>query len=304
MRLLLVDGHYYAYRSFFAIRGLVNSKGEPTNAVFGLVKAVRKMVADLSPDLAAVVWDAGLPERRMKILPAYKQQREETPDDLGSQFPVMEEAVVALGLHNIRLEGHEADDLIASYAAAARRAGHEVIIATNDKDIYALVGEGVRIYTTNKSDVGDSKNGFALLGDVEVEARWGVPPMQIPDVLALTGDSVDNIPGVEGIGPKTAAKLIREHGSAKAILQNTAAIANDKLRDKVASAAARVRDNIELVRLDDDLPLSIPPERLRLTPDPAAIAALARKCEFRGLLAEYEKRASAKVDEAQQGELF
>lgn len=304
MRLLLVDGHYYAYRSFFAIRGLTNSRGEPTNAVFGLVKALRKMTADLSPDLAAVVWDAGLPERRMKILPAYKQQRQETPDDLGVQFPVMEEAVAALGIHNVRLEGHEADDLIASYAAAARNAGHEVVIATNDKDIYALVGEGTRIYTTNKSDAGDSKEGFVLLGEAEVEAKWGVPPAQIPDVLALTGDSVDNIPGVDGVGPKTAAKLIREHGSAGTILQNTDAIMNDKLRDKVAAAAGRIRDNIELVRLDDSLPLPIPPDGLRLMPDPAAIIALARKCEFRGLLAEYEKKVSAKAGEAQQGELF
>lgn len=303
MRLLLVDGHYYAYRSFFAIQGLKNSKGEPTNAVFGFVKALRKMLADVKPDLVGVVWDAGLPERRMELLPSYKQQREETPGDLEVQFPVIEEAVAALGAHNLSLEGHEADDLIASYAAAAREAADDIVIATNDKDIYALVGTNTRIYTTNKSDVGDSKDGFVLLGAEEVEAKWGVPPAQIPDVLALTGDSADNIPGVGGVGPKTAAKLVSEHGSTVAILDRPAAITNEKLREKIAAAAGRVRDNMELVRLDDELPLPVPPADLKLSPDPAAMLAVAKKCEFRSLVAEYEK-LSAKHSGARQGELF
>ena len=303
MRLLLVDGHYYAYRSFFAIRGLTNSRGEPTNAVFGFIKAVRKMVADLRPDAAAVVWDAGLPERRMQLLPAYKQQREETPDELEQQLPVIEEAVAALGLHNVSLQGHEADDLIASYAAAARTEKADVVIATNDKDIYALVGEGVAIYSTNKTDLKDPKDGFALLGPSEVETKWGVPPRQIPDVLALTGDSVDNIPGVGGVGPKTAAKLVREYGSVALLAENPAVIVNEKLRDKVAECGDRLRDNLELVRLDDDLPLPLALSELAIRPDHAAVAALARKCEFRSLLAEYEKSAGTRPSSG-QGELF
>lgn len=303
MRLLLVDGHYYAYRSFYAIQGLKNSKGEPTNAVFGFVKALRKMLADVKPDLAAVVWDAGLPERRMELLPAYKQQREETPDDLEAQLPVIEEAVTALGVGNLSLEGHEADDLIAAYAAAARREKAEVVIATNDKDIYALVDARTRIYSTNKTDIGESKEGFALLGEREVETKWGVPPRLIPDVLALTGDSVDNIPGVEGVGPKTAAKLVLELGGAAKILAATAEIKNEKLRVKVESAAQRVRDNMELVRLDDDLPLPVPVSDLRIAPDPAAVVLLAKKCEFRSLLAEYGKLAEEK-SRGSQGELF
>lgn len=303
MRLLLVDGHYYAYRSFFAIRGLTNSRGEPTNAVFGFIKAVRKMVADLRPDAAAVVWDAGLPERRMQLLPAYKQQREETPDELEQQLPVIEEAVAALGLHNVSLPGHEADDLIASYAAAARTEKADVVIATNDKDIYALVGEGVAIYSTNKTDLKDPKDGFALLGPSEVETKWGVPPRQIPDVLALTGDSVDNIPGVDGVGPKTAAKLVREHGSAALLAENPSVIANEKLRDKVAACGDRLRDNLELVRLDHDLPLPLALSKLVIRPDHAAVAALARRCEFRSPLAEFEKLSGARPSSG-QGELF
>lgn len=303
MRLLLVDGHYYAYRSFFAIRGLKNSKGEPTNAVFGFVKALRKMLGDVRPDLAGVVWDAGLPERRMELLPSYKQQRDETPHDLDAQFPVIEEAVAALGARNLSIVGHEADDLIASYAREATKKATEVIIATNDKDIYALVDGKTRIYSTNKVDTGESKEGFALLGPAEVETKWGVPPQKIPDVLALTGDSVDNIPGVEGVGPKTAAKLVLEHGSVPLLLENLSSVKNDKLRAKLESSAARVRDNMELVRLDEKLPLPVPLEQLRVGPDPQAVIALARKCEFRSLLAEYEKLAK-QASRGSQGELF
>lgn len=303
MRLLLVDGHYYAYRSFFAIRDLTNTRGEPTNAVFGFVKALRKMLADVQPDAAAVVWDAGLPERRMELLPAYKQQREETPGDLAKQLPVIEEAVTALGLRNVRLDRHEADDLIASYTAAARKKDARVVIATNDKDIYALVGDGVTIYSTNKSDLKDPKDSFALLGPAEVEEKWGVPPSRIPDVLALTGDAVDNIPGVEGVGPKTAAKLVREHGSTALLAENPALISNVKLREKVAACADRLRDNLELVRLERDLPLPLTPHELAIVPDPSAVVALARKCEFRSLLAEYEKPAKA-ARSSGQGELF
>jgi len=248
-----------------------------------------------------VVWDAGLPERRMELLPSYKQQRDETPGDLEAQFPVIEEAVAALGAHNASLAGHEADDLIASYAAAARKKNAEVIIATNDKDIYALVGDGVSVYSTNKTDLKDPHDAFALLGPAEVEEKWGVPPGKIPDVLALTGDSVDNIPGVEGVGPKTAAKLVREHGSASLLAENPGVIDNEKLRAKVAAAAARLRDNLELVRLETDLPLPRPLGDLNVAPDPAAVVALARKCEFRSLLAEYEKLAKAG---GSQGELF
>lgn len=302
MRLLLVDGHYYAYRSFFAIRDLSNSRGEPTNAVFGFVKALRKMLADIRPDAAAVVWDAGLPARRMELLPSYKQQRDETPDLLEAQFPVIEEAAAALGFHNVSLQGHEADDLIASYAAAARADKSGVVIATNDKDIYALVDGLVSIYSTNKTDLKDPKDGFALLGPSEVEAKWGVPPGLIPDVLALTGDAVDNIPGVEGVGPKTAAKLVREHGTVSQLAENPSVIKNDRLREKVAAAADRVRLNLELVRLDHDLPLPVAVQDLGLRPDPHAVLEVARRCEFRSLLAEYEKLVAASG--SKQGELF
>lgn len=304
MRLLLIDGHYYAYRSFFAIHGLTNSRGEPTNAVFGFVKALRKMLSDLKPDAAAVVWDAGLPKRRMELLPSYKQQREETPEQLAVQFPVIEQAVAALGVSNVRIEGHEADDLIASYVAEARRSGvGEVVVATNDKDIYAIVRAGVSIYSTNKTDHGGSPEGFTLLGPEEVEAKWGVPPEKIPDVLALTGDAADNIPGLAGVGPKTAAKLVLEHGGVASLTSDPGVVKNDNLRSKIAASIARLRDNMELVRLDERLPLPLPIDALLIKPDPTAVADLARDCEFRSLLSEYEKIA-ANTSTPSQGELF
>jgi DNA polymerase-1 len=306
MTLLLVDGHYFAYRSFFAIRGLSNSRGEPTNAVFGFVKALKKMLADIKPDSAVVVWDAGLPERRMELLPTYKQQREETPQDLQRQFPLIEQAVKGLGLHNASLPGHEADDVIASYAAQACAAdsGLRVVIATNDKDIYALVGERVSIYTTSKNEIISHPEGFALLGVPEVEAKWGVPPQEIPDVLALTGDAVDNIPGVPGVGPKTAAKLVKETGGVRHMLKNPESIANEKLRQKISDSGQRLMDNLELVRLDEDLPLPLPIDSLTLLPEPAVMVEVARQCEFRSLLAEYEKLTKTASPSATQGELF
>jgi DNA polymerase-1 len=161
----------------------------------------------------------------------------------------------------------------------------------------------VHIYSTNKTDLKDPKDGFTLLGPVEVEEKWGVPPGRIPDVLALTGDAVDNIPGVEGVGPKTAAKLVREHGPVALLAENPALIKNEKLRAKVAAASERLRDNLELVRLEHDLPLPVALSALTISADPAAVVELAKKCEFRSLLAEYEKLAREGIPAA-QGELF
>jgi DNA polymerase-1 len=215
---------------------------------------------------------------------------------------VIEEAVNALGVRNLRLPGHEADDLIASHAADALRRGEgtEVVIATNDKDIWALVGPRVSIYSTNKSDVTDPARGYALLGPAEVEAKWGVPPASIPDVLALTGDAVDNIPGVDGVGPKTAARLVREHGSAALLAENPDAVKNEKLRAKISAAAPRIRDNLELVRLDAALPLPAALDDLAVRPDPAAVAEVARRCEFRSLLAEFGSLAASAGRPVQQ----
>ena len=299
MRLLLVDGHYYLYRSFYAIRGLKNSRGEATNAIYGYAKAIRKMIADLRPDRAAVIWDRGLPARRVALQPAYKQNRPAMPDDLRPQGTWLQKNISLFGPASLAVQDTEADDLIASYAAAAVKDGAEVIVATNDKDILQIVSDAVKIYSTCK----ESPGGFALLGIPEVRAKWGVEPAQIGEVLALTGDASDNIPGVPGIGPKTAVALIAQHGSVERLLEEPSPISNEKLREKISGSAEFIRANREMVRLDDALPLPAPWQTFEICPKyPDLIAAL-RDCEFRTLIKEVEEEAGLCTAIRQQ-ELF
>ena len=288
-RLLLVDGHYYLYRSFFAIRGLKNSRGEPTNAIYGFIKALRRMIADLRPDYAAVVWDAGLPERRTQLQPAYKQHRDEMPDELEVQQEPLQKLVPMLGVASLFLPNTEADDLIASYVIEAVKEGIECVVATNDKDILQLVREGVSIYSTAKADVGEGNGGFKLLGVPEVREKWGVEPWQIGDILALTGDSADNIPGVPGVGGKTAAKWIAEYGSLDRLLSGENL--DPKVSQKLAGSLDLVRANREMVALDLDLPLSLPISQMILAPRYSELIEALRSCEFRGLTAEVEREA-------------
>lgn len=296
VKLLLIDGHYYAYRSFYAIQAeLHNAAGMPTNAIYGFVKTVRKMLADLRPDRAAVCWDEGLPARRTQLQPAYKTNRAETPETLSPQIDFLRTLVPKMGLASVAVPDTEADDLIASYAMAACG---EVILATNDKDLFQLVNERVRVYATNKAD-----GTFLLLGEAEVRAKWGVAPRQIADVLALIGDSVDNIPGVRGIGPKTAAALIAEHGDLDTLLAQLAVVRSEKMRARLEAARDQIAANREMVRLDDDLPLPVPIEALTITPHYEEYLAALRECGFKGLLAEVEKEAAATTPAA-QGELF
>lgn len=309
MRLLLVDGHYYLYRSFFAIRGLKNSRGEPTNAIYGFLKALRKMLADLRPDRAAVIWDCGLPARRTELQPAYKQNRTEMPDDLRPQEDWLQKNTPLLGVACLEAPSTEADDLIASYAIAARRDGAEVVIATNDKDILQLVGDQLHIYSTNKTDI--KEGSFALLGPTEVAAKWSVPPALIADVLALTGDSSDNIPGVPGIGEKTAATLVNLHGHISKLLENPDAIPNAKLREKLIAHRDLILANREMVRLDDHLPLPAPWLSLEIQPRYPELLAALRDCEFQSLLKEIESESGltlptppASSQVTIQGELF
>lgn len=304
MKLLLVDGHYYVYRSFFAIPNLSNSRGEPTNAIFGFSKTLRLMIKHLQPDLGAVFWDEGMPERRVKLQPAYKETRKEMPRPMVPQLEFIQETLTSLlGFKNISLPNTEADDLMGCYAiAACKRPGMQVVLATNDKDLYQLVGPCVKVYSTAKADLASPKDGFALLGEDQVIAKWDVPPSFIGDVLALTGDSVDNIPGV-GLGRKTAAGLVREHGGLEALLANIDQIKNQRTREKLANARDQILENRKMVDLDCDLELPVAIDDLRITPDyPKLIAAL-EKCEFKSLLQEVRDEA-ARAGVGVQGSLL
>ncbi len=164
VKLLLVDGHYYVYRSFFAIQNLSNSRGEPTNAIFGFTKTLRLMLKHLQPDLGAIFWDQGLPQKRVELQPAYKETRKEMPAPMVPQLDFIRRMMPEMGFRNIALPNTEADDLMGCYALAASRRGIETVLATNDKDLFQLVGPTVKVYSTAKADLASPKDGFRPAG--------------------------------------------------------------------------------------------------------------------------------------------
>ncbi|MEP6709909.1 MAG: 5'-3' exonuclease H3TH domain-containing protein, partial [Verrucomicrobiota bacterium] len=298
VKLLLIDGHYYVYRSFFAIQNLSNSRGEPTNAIFGFTKTLRRMVKDLQPTLGAVVWDEGLPQRRVELQPAYKETRKEMPLPMVPQLDFIRNLTLLLGFKNIALPNTEADDLMGCYAIAASKRGIDVVLATNDKDLFQLVNPTVKIYTTAKADLASPKDAFSLLGETEVTKKWDVAPNLIGDVLAIAGDSVDNIPS-SGIGRKAAAVLIRENGGLEALLNNLDQVKSQRTREKLTAARQQILQNRKMVELDCQIALPVPIDDLRIEPDyPALIAAL-EKCEFKSLLQEVRGEASRAAAQSQ-----
>jgi 5'-3' exonuclease len=300
MKLLLIDGHYYVYRSFFAIPNLSNSRGEPTNAIFGFTKTLRLMVKHLQPELGAVFWDEGMPERRVKLQPAYKETRKEMPKPMVPQLDFIQKLTPLLGFRNISLPNTEADDLMGCYAiAACKRPQMEVVLATNDKDLYQLVGPCVRVYTTAKADLASPKDAFALLGEDQVTVKWEVQPNLIGDVLALAGDSVDNIPGV-GLGRKTAAALIREFGGLDSLLANIDKVKSVRTREKLMNSRDQVLENRKMVDLDCHLELPVPIDGLRIQPDYPNLIRVLEQCEFKSLLQEIRDEATRVGGDAQQ----
>jgi len=290
MKLLLIDGHYYVYRSFFAIPNLSNSRGEPTNAIFGFTKTLRLMLKHLQPELGAVVWDEGVPQKRVELQPAYKETRKEMPKPMIPQLEFIQKLTPLLGFQNISLPDTEADDLMGCYTIACDRPGMQVVLATNDKDLYQLVGPCVKVYTTAKADLASPKDAFALLSEEQVITKWEVPPKLIGDVLALTGDSVDNIPGI-GLGRKTAAALIREFGGLEPLLNSIDKVKSARTREKLANAREQILQNRKMVDLDCHMELPVPLDQLQIRPDyPALIAAL-EGCEFKSLLQEVRDEA-------------
>ena len=305
MKLLLIDGHYYVYRSFFAIPNLSNSKGEPTNAIFGFTKTLRLMIKHLQPELGAVFWDEGMPEKRVKLQPAYKETRKEMPLPMVPQLDFIQKLTPLLGFKNISIPNTEADDLMGCYAmGACKRKGMEVVLATNDKDLYQLIGPCVKIYTTAKADLASPKDAFALLGEAEATAKWGVPPKMIGDVLALTGDSVDNIPGVAGLGRKTASALIKEFGGLDSLMAKIDKVKSDKMRIKLTAAREQIEQNRQMVELDCGMQLPVAIDELQIKPDYPRLVEQLEKCEFKSLLQEVkDEAAKAGVMEQQEMQL-
>jgi DNA polymerase-1 len=284
-RLLIIDGHAYAYRAFHAIRGLRSPSGQPTNAIYGFVKMLAKMRSAVEPTHLIVVWDGGLSAERTAMLPEYKAQRPAMPDDLKPQLDEMVAYLKAAGVVSFCREGVEADDYIACLARRASDAGMTVVIASSDKDFMQLVS--ARVGLLNPGD----KSGM-IWTDEPVRAKTGVEPAQIVDWLSLTGDSVDNIPGVPGVGPKTAAELLKQFGTVAALYERLDEVKSEKLRAALRGAADAVRRNRELVRLRDDLACEFSPGALAEKPaDAGGLRELYQRWGFKGMLAALEGSA-------------
>jgi DNA polymerase-1 len=289
-RLLIVDGHAYAYRAFFAIRSLSSPTGQATNAIYGFIRMLSKIMERIQPSHALVIWDAGLAAERMALLSEYKAQRPEMPPDLRPQLDSIVEYLGAANVFSFRKESCEADDCIAAITRQATEAGFEVVIASSDKDFMQLVSPMVKLL--NPHDRSDS-----LCGIEEVKRKTGVEPTQIVDWLSLIGDSVDNIPGVPGVGPKTATDLLRQFGSLDELYRRLSEVGSEKLREKLRVSAEVVRRNQQLVRLKDETPCEVSLQILAVKPgNMDVLRPLFLQWGFRKLLSELEEAGGAARD--------
>jgi DNA polymerase I len=288
-RLLIIDGHAYAYRAFHAIRDLRAPDGQPTNAIYGFVKALAKMRVDVAPTHLQVVWDGGLSAERLAVLPEYKAQRPAMPDDLKPQLDGIVGWLQATGVASFCREGVEADDYIACLARRVAEKNVPVVIASADKDFMQLVSPLVGLL--NPGD-----KSATIWTDERVRDKTGVAPSQIVDWLALMGDSVDNIPGVPGVGHKTAAELLNRFGSVENLFARLDEVKSEKLRAALRDSADVVRRNRELVRLHDDLPCDFSPADLAEKPaDAGQLRGLYRSWGFKGLLAALEEPVPGQI---------
>ncbi len=280
--LSLIDGSGFIFRAYHRLPPLTDPEGTPVGAVFGFTSMLWQLIEEArrSPeeDYLAVVLDAAKHSFRNELYPPYKANRPDPPDDLVPQFPLIREAVAALGVPAIERPDYEADDLIASYATAARAAGFRVTIVSSDKDLMQLVDDAVRLRDTMQDRWFDA---------AAVAEKWGVPPAQLADVLALMGDSVDNVPGVPGVGPKTAAELVRSFGDVEGVLARLDEVKRPKLREALAAHAEAARLSRRLVELRRDLPLEPGLAALKLPDslDTERAAAFFARHGFRSLLA-------------------
>jgi len=278
--LYLIDGSSYIYRAFYAVKDLSTSGGLPTNAVYGFLGMLRRVLKEKSPTYLAVALDAPGPTFRHQLSPEYKATRQQMPEPLARQLPYIKRLIALHGIPLLEVNGVEADDIIGTMTAWAAGQGRQVIIVSGDKDLLQLVGSRVCLWDTMKD---------AVVGPQEVEQRYGVPPPQLVEVMGLAGDSSDNIPGVPGIGPKTAERLIREFGSIENLLANLAKVSSARERSKLETYAAQARLSRKLVTLNCRVPLEPAWETLRIgTADRDALAALFRELEFRRFFQELE----------------
>jgi DNA polymerase-1 len=275
----LIDGHSLAFRAFFALPDtLVTSSGQVTNAVYGFTAMLIKLMADEHPDAVVVCFDKGAPQFRLDRYAEYKAGRAETPDIFRQQLPLIREVLESLRIPMVELDGYEADDLLATLTKRCRQEDSEVVIVTGDRDILQLVGDGVSVIMTRRGISDVIRYDYTT-----VIERYGVKPEQWTDFVALKGESSDNLPGVPGVGDKTAAQLINKYGDIEQVIIHADEL-TPKLRDAIKERANQVRINKELGRLLDDVRLDIDPADIRLEPwDDEEVRKLFTSLEFRTL---------------------
>ncbi len=291
-KLVLVDGSGFIFRAFHALPPMTRPDGTPVNAVFGFTNMLSRLIREHAGTHLAVIFDAGRHTFRNRLYPAYKAHRPEPPEELIPQFALVREATRAFGLPAIEVPDWEADDLIASYAAAAVAAGGEALIVSSDKDLMQLIRPGIAMQDPLKQK---------SIGPGDVVEKFGVPPEKLIDAQALMGDAVDNVPGVKGIGPKGAAKLIAEYGDLDAILAAAPAMKPSKQRDALIEHAEAARISRELVTLRADAPLPTPIDDLAARePDAGKLATFLAGQGFRSTLARLGLEAPAAAAPATQ----
>ena len=298
-RIFLVDGNSYVYRAFFATPYLSNSKGMPTNAIYAFINMMKKLVNEQKPDYMMVVWDSKGPSFRAQISAEYKATRPPMPGNLSLQFPYVKAIVEKMGIPTIEKEGFEADDVIATLVRRLS-AGEdaEVYVVTSDKDLMQLVGDNVTIVDTMKN---------AVMKRAEVAEKFGIEPSFISDFLALSGDTSDNIPGVPGIGDKTARELICAFGNIDAIYANLDEIKKPSVRQKLSENRDRAEMSRQLATLRFDVPVDAGLEEMRMRePDLAELRQLFRELEFTSLAKEIkvEDEAQPLVQAASLGDVM
>ena len=286
-KLFLIDGNSFCYRAFYAIRALTNSKGYPTNAIYGFVTMLNKIVKDNKPDMLAVAFDLKGPTFRHKKYEDYKIQRKPMPDDLVSQIPYIKKIVAAYNIPIFEVEGYEADDVLATLARKAEEKDIETFIATGDKDALQIVDSHIKVYSTHQE---------GLIYDADkVKEEYGVEPGRMIDIMSLMGDAIDNIPGVKGIGEKTAVELIAEFGSLDGVYKNIDKVKSDARKKLLNENKEMAYLSRELAVLDENVPLKIDFKELELKePDREKLLGFFKDLEFKSLLKDVTPKGTLK----------
>ncbi|MEN6467526.1 MAG: 5'-3' exonuclease H3TH domain-containing protein, partial [Smithella sp.] len=285
--LALVDGSNYLYRAYYAIPALTNSRGFPTNAIYGFTTMLMKLLRDLAPDYVVVTFDLKGPTTRHGEFEDYKATRKPMPDDLIPQVPFIKDVVRGFSVCVLEKQGIEADDLIGTLTIQASEKGWRTAIISGDKDLMQLIGDSVTMVDTMKDKTYDA---------AAVKEKFGVGPDKVVEILGLMGDTSDNIPGVPGIGPKTAHRLIEEYGSVEAVIENAEKLHNVKLRASFRQYAeqARLSRQLALIRTDIDIDFDLH-DAARKEPDNETLTKLFSEFEFSSLLQQIKTNTAQPV---------